>query len=186
MKYRSPVAGSVPLHYVGIRVTDLRRSLRFYTRALGLKETIRGDFRKYGRGIFVGLRDPRTGANLELNWYPPGSRFGTPYRPGDGLDHIGIRLGPVPRRTLEAEYRRLVRAGARPTSVTPEDTEGWGAYVQDPDGNWIEIFRTPTAAERKASRRAPTPRTRRRAPQTARGSSRRRLKYRAAASGAAD
>jgi hypothetical protein len=29
--------------------------------------------------------------------------------------------------------------GARPTGVTPESTQGWQVYVEDPDGNWIEI-----------------------------------------------
>lgn len=137
----------MPLHYVGIRVTNLRRSLRFYTRVLGLRVKIRGDHRSFGRGIWVGLEDPRTKAKLELNWYPPGSRFAKRYVPGEALDHVGFLLGPVPRSRLGAEYDRLLAAGARPTPVTPESTDGWQACVLDPDGNWIEIFRWPTRRE---------------------------------------
>lgn len=45
------------LDYFGIRVTDLERSIKFYTQFLGLKEVARGDFSKYGAGIWVKLRD---------------------------------------------------------------------------------------------------------------------------------
>lgn len=148
----------MPLHYVGIRVTDLRRSLAFYRRALGLRVAIRGDFRKLGRGIWVGLKDPKSGVMLELNWYPNGSKFATRFIPGESLDHIGVLLGAVGRRKLASEYDRLIRAGARPTGITPETTHGWAAYVTDPDGNWIEIFRRPTLAEVRKERRARHPR----------------------------
>ena len=123
------------LSYFGIRVTDLERSLRFYTQLLGLKEVRRGDSRKYGAGIWVLLKDEPSGHELELNWYPPGSEYAVPYVPGEGLDHIGFLVDDV-RKT----YRDLVAKGAAPTPITPEETEGWTAYVTDPDGNWIEIY----------------------------------------------
>ena len=152
------------LYYVGIRVTNLRRSLRFYTRVLGLRESIRGDFRRAGKGIWVGLTDPRTHRRLELNWYPPGSTFGTRYQAGEALDHIGFFLGRVSRRRLEVEYQRLLTAGAGRTLATPEASDGWQACVTDPDGNWIEIFRFPTAGEERAARPR---RSRRRGPRRA-------------------
>jgi catechol 2,3-dioxygenase-like lactoylglutathione lyase family enzyme len=143
----------VPYWYTGIRVTNLRRSLRFYTEVMGLKETIRGDHRSAGRGIWVGLSDPKTRQRLELNWYPPGSRYATRYRPGDGLDHLGFLLGNVPRSRLETEYARLLRRGATPTPMTPDVTDGWMFSVLDPDGNWVEVFRRPTAAEERQQAR---------------------------------
>jgi len=155
----------MPLRYAGIRVTQLARSLRFYTKALRLKEIRRGDLRSEGLGIWVLLEDPKTKQRIELNWYPKGSKLATPFRPGDGLDHLGFLLGRVPRAALEREHARLIRLGGRPTG--PKTTDGWVAYVADPDGLWIEIFRWPTPAEQRAidaaSRPKPRPRRRRRA-----------------------
>lgn len=124
------------LRYFGVRVSDLERSMRFYTEALGLKEVRRGDMTKCGRGHWVLLEDLVTGQKLELNWYPRGSQFDTPYSPGEGLDHIGFAV-----KDVEEASRRAVEAGAEPTEVTAGSTEGWQAYVKGPDGNWIEFFR---------------------------------------------
>ena len=122
------------LRYAGLRVTDLDRSLDFYTRLMGLREARRG--RMPHGGLWVLLQDPRTRQRLELNWYPPGSPFATRYVPGDGLDHIGFR---VP--SAAAAYRRLRALGAR-NALSPKDAHGMRGiyYILDPDGNWIELF----------------------------------------------
>ncbi|HWG90534.1 MAG TPA: VOC family protein [Candidatus Thermoplasmatota archaeon] len=126
------------LKYVGIRVTDLERSVKFYTEVMGLRVLHQGDLRQYGggRGLFVHLHDPATGGHLELNWYPPGSPYAGPYAPGEALDHIGFEV-----ENVEAEYRRLVALGVPATEVTPESTMGFQACVKDPDGNWIELYK---------------------------------------------
>lgn len=129
------------LEYAGIRVTDLDRSVRFYTEQLGLKEMRRKDARADGLGIWVVLQDAESGQRIELNWYPEGSRHGVPYVAGEGLDHLGFVVDDV----AEA-YDRLVAAGAEP-AVPPSEYAGWTAYVKDPDGNWIEIYqKTPPRA----------------------------------------
>lgn len=138
------------LDAVGLRVTDLPRSVRFYTRALGLRVVKRGDTRSWGGGLWVLLRDPRSRRVLELNWYPKGSLFHGPYRPGDALDHVDFTLGVASRARLERAYRALLRHGARPTRWSPATTEGWSAHVLDPDGVWITVGRKPTPAERRS------------------------------------
>jgi lactoylglutathione lyase len=122
------------LEYVGIRVTDFDRSLRFYTEQLGLKELRRKDARADGLGIWVVLQDAASGQQIELNWYPEGSRHGVPYVAGEGLDHLGFVVDDV----AEA-YERLVAAGAEP-AMPPAEYEGLTACVKDPDGNWIEVY----------------------------------------------
>jgi catechol 2,3-dioxygenase-like lactoylglutathione lyase family enzyme len=109
--------------------------LRFYTELFGLREVARGDHRKYGAGIYVLLRDSKSGQKLELNWYPEGSVHATPYTPGEGLDHIAFVVDD-----LKTAYNELLRKGAGPTKIDPSSSGGWLAYVEDPDGNWIEIY----------------------------------------------
>jgi catechol 2,3-dioxygenase-like lactoylglutathione lyase family enzyme len=144
-----PMGSPLRFEIVGLRVTNLSRSLRFYTRALGLRVSKRGDTRSWGGGMWVQLEDPRSHRFVELNWYPRGSRFHTPYRVGDGVDHLDFTVGPVPRTRLDAVYRRLLRFGARPTRYSPATTAGWMASVRDPDGIWITVGRRPTPAERR-------------------------------------
>ena len=61
------------LSYVGIRVRDIERSPRFYTSLYALREVSRDDNRPGGSGVYVLLREKRSGQKLELNWYPEGS-----------------------------------------------------------------------------------------------------------------
>lgn len=121
------------LSYVGIRVTELERSVRFYTDGLGLREQKRGKM-SHG-GIFVSLTDPVTHYELELNWYPPNSPYNVPFTPGEGLDHIGCDVEDV-RGTI----RQLLAVGGK-LAVEPwvEQEHYLIGFVTDPDGNWIEI-----------------------------------------------
>ena len=121
------------LVYVGLRVTDLERSIRFFTEGLGLVERVRGKM-SHG-GVFVGLEDPETKAQLELNWYPPGSPYATPFTAGEGLDHLGFEVTDA-----RATIARLAAAGAR-VAVEPWLEEGryWIGFVEGPDGVWVEV-----------------------------------------------
>ena len=134
------------LKYFGIRVTNLERSLEFYSDLLGLKEIKRGDCYERNGGIWVLLKDEESQQQLELNWYPQGSPHDTQYMPGEGLDHIGFVVDDV-----EEKYREFIVRGALPTEIDPASTEGWAAYVKDPDGNWIELFQV--TPPRNASQR---------------------------------
>jgi catechol 2,3-dioxygenase-like lactoylglutathione lyase family enzyme len=141
------------LEQVGLRVTDLARSVRFYTRALGLRVLREGDTRSWGGGKWVLLLDPRSRRVVELNWYPRGSIFHERYVAGSAVDHLDFSVGSVGRPALEKAWRSLLRHGARPTRWNPSTTEGWMASVRDPDGIWITVSRGPTSAERRAMRR---------------------------------
>lgn len=122
------------LRYFGIRVTELERSLKFYTELLGLKERRRGEMRHGGRWVL--LEDPRSHQKLELNWYPSDSAYATPYVSGDGLDHIGFKV-----KDPGSTFKKLIARGALP-ALTPKDKNGIEGiyYLRDPDGNWIEFF----------------------------------------------
>ncbi len=129
------------LSYSGIRVTDLDRSLRFYTEVFGLEEVARGDLSQRGRGSFVLLQDPWSGQKLELNWYPSGSKFAVPYQPGEGLDHIGFRVANLPQFMDKLRRSGVESAGESADFEVPNGIRV--AFVKDPDGNWICVFEPP-------------------------------------------
>jgi lactoylglutathione lyase len=132
--------------YFGVRVRNMNRSLRFYTRVLGMKVTHRGTM-LHG-GIFVQLRQPGSAQKLELNYYPPNNRFHEKYRPGTEMDHLGFWVDDVDRT-----YAQLMRKGARRAVAPFSNGAERLAYVKDPDGIWIEFFGSDK--RKKKSRRNP-------------------------------
>src|SRR5574340_1167596 len=88
-----PPISDLWLGEVGIRVTDLKRSLEFYSKVLGLRELERGGDED---GTYVLLKNAWSGQRLELNWYAPDDPFAAPYVPGEALDHFEVRVKSVP------------------------------------------------------------------------------------------
>ncbi len=146
---------------VGIRVTDLARSLEFYTKVLGLEEIARGGD---ADGTFVLLRDKHSGQRLELNWYAEDNPFAAPFVLGEALDHLEVRVKSVPEQLdrlkglgiLPATQKIWVnRKGIEKFKEDPrlqkfihEDmwTSSNGhhiAYIQDPDGNFLCLYDHP-------------------------------------------
>jgi len=141
------VRPDVYLVYFGIRVTNLKRSLKFYTRYFGLKIVSERDGTKYGVGKFVLLRDKKSGMKLELNWYPKSSKYSSPYSPGEGLDHIAFVVRNLAKfmKKLKADGVEIVHPSHSIAQTLPSgiivDSDGGGiAYIKDPDGNWIELY----------------------------------------------
>jgi catechol 2,3-dioxygenase-like lactoylglutathione lyase family enzyme len=134
------------LSYFGIRVTNLDRSVDFYTKVLELVELKRV---AYDGGAYVLFKDRRSGQRLELNWYSPGSPFAAPYVAGEGLDHFGIRV-----RSVTETRERLKKLGIEPaTRELPSDEDMWVLsnghrvmYIKDPDGNFLELYDAPEEA----------------------------------------
>lgn len=154
------------LDYAGIRVTDLQRSLAFYTDGVGLRE-IRRETMTHG-GVWVLLQDPVSHQQLELNWYPPGSPYASAFVAGEGLDHLGFRVEDLERAT-----RRLVSAGARPVERIERAGRPSLVYLTDPDGHWLELFHAPTEATPPAHPNRARGRRRRRGEGAAQGPGRR-------------
>src|SRR2546421_3884892 len=86
-------------------------------------------------GAWAELRSHGSRWILDLNSYPDGSEFFRgPYRNGDELDHIAFECEDVQRA-----YRELLARGA--TAGHAPFVEGGTllAFIQDPDGIWIEL-----------------------------------------------
>lgn len=132
--------------YVGIRVTDLERSVKFYEDVLGMKVLRSGDFMKAGGGKYVLMGDRTSGQRLELNWYPQDSEFASTYVPGEGLDHIGVKVDSVAEKLKEFEAKGVEVVKIPESLATQRITEKFTlhiGFVKDPDGNWIGLYDHP-------------------------------------------
>jgi lactoylglutathione lyase len=119
--------------YTGIRVRNLERSIEFYTKTMGMKIVQKGKME--AGGIYVQLKSERSPQILELNYYPPGTKFYEEYVAGSELDHLAFWC-----KDVREEYKRVLACGATP-AVEPWDEGGYTlAFVRDPDGIWIELI----------------------------------------------
>ncbi|NWG11135.1 VOC family protein [Candidatus Bathyarchaeota archaeon] len=119
--------------YVGIRVTNLEKSIDFYTKLLGMKVVGRGKVEQT-KGETVALASEEGGFILELNYYEKNSPYNTEYVVGEGLDHLAFKVDDLDKALKEAQS-----AGHRTILEMKADGGRW-AYIEDPDGIWIEVF----------------------------------------------
>jgi lactoylglutathione lyase len=121
-------------YYVGIRVTDVQKSIDFYTKLLGMKLVNRGKIEQT-KGETVALQSEEGGFTLELNHYEKDSPFNTKYTVGEGLDHLAFKVEDLDKALAEAR-----KAGYRIILEMKAKDGGRWAYIEDPDGMWIEVF----------------------------------------------
>ena len=113
--------------HFNINVTDLAKSLEFYGKALGLKETGRKEAAD-GSFVLAYLGDGQTGFRLELTWLRDHKE---PYDIGEGEIHLAMRVDDY-----EAARKKHEEMGA-----VCFVNEKMGVYfIEDPDGYWIEIL----------------------------------------------
>jgi catechol 2,3-dioxygenase-like lactoylglutathione lyase family enzyme len=138
--------------HVGICVSDLERSRRFYRDGLGFKEVARlqtssGPTRQLLQMKDVDLRAlflERDGLRIELLHYPrPGTTAGERPRPMNqlGITHIALRVDDV-----DATIAALERAGAswlQGTTIDNPEFQARASMVVDPDGTRIELIQAP-------------------------------------------
>jgi len=119
--------------YVGIRVKDVEKSIAFYTGLLGMKVQGRSKI-ELTKGETVGLETEDGGFILELNYYEQNSPYHTEYMVGEGLDHLAFKVDDLDRTLEEARKR-----GYRIILEMKAQENRW-AYIEDPNGIWIEVF----------------------------------------------
>src|SRR4030043_784885 len=119
--------------YVGIRVTDWQKSIDFYTKILGMQVVGRSKIEQT-KGETVGLQSEKDGFVLELNYYEESSLYNTKYTAGEGLDHLAFKVDDLDKALEEAKL-----AGHR-TILEMKSSGGRWAYIEDPNGIWIELF----------------------------------------------
>ncbi len=115
------------LDHVVLRVADVDRALRFYCEVLGCSEERRLES--------IGLVQLRAGAAL-IDLVPA---EGAPEVAGGNMDHFCLRIDPFDEAELRAH---LTAHGVEVGEVARRyGAEGHGPslYLQDPDGNTVEL-----------------------------------------------
>jgi lactoylglutathione lyase len=119
--------------YTGIRVKNVTQSVEFYTTTMGMHEVHRGQMQ--AGGIYVRLKSPDSDQDLELNYYPPGTRYYERYVEGSELDHLAFWSDNVPE-----DYEKALAGGAT-SAIAPWNENGYTlAFIRDPNGVWIELL----------------------------------------------
>jgi catechol 2,3-dioxygenase-like lactoylglutathione lyase family enzyme len=126
-------------HHVGLSVADLPGMVDWYGQALGFELELRFEIAEAGITGAM-LRRPE-GTGLELLHHPES----TPHSPADphramlvqGYGHWALAVDDVP-----AAHAGLLAAGAREVwspRPAPPPARGSMSYVNDPEGNLIEL-----------------------------------------------
>jgi len=119
--------------YTGIRVRDLKRSIEFYTKTMDMKVVRRGTMR--AGGVYVQLKSKNSQQLLELNYYPPDTKYHEEYVEGSELDHLAFWC-----KDVRKNFEKIIAGGAT-SAIEPWDEGGYTlAFVRDPDGVWIELI----------------------------------------------
>jgi catechol 2,3-dioxygenase-like lactoylglutathione lyase family enzyme len=138
--------------HLGLCVTDLERSLRFYGEGLGFVEVSRLRVAGPPAQTLLELEDmkltavflERDGTRLELLRYDSPETLGSPStRPMNaaGLTHLSLRVADLERcvADLEALGGRALAA----TRIEIDQSRTRALFVTDPDGTRIELVEAP-------------------------------------------
>lgn len=123
------------IDHLVLRVLDLARMERFYCEALGCSVEKRQDP--------IGLVQLRAGRSL-LDLVPvdgPLGRAGgaAPGREGRNLDHFCFRVEPFDEAAIRAQLQRFGAQAGPLESRYGAEGEGPSIYVDDPEGNVVEL-----------------------------------------------
>jgi len=149
------------MNHTGFVVSNMERSLAFYRDQLGLEierdQILEGEFISELVGypdaklhiIYLGLGDMKHSVEFIEYLNPRGNAAPLPERKDIGATHLGIIVDNVDEfyKELSSKEVRFVSPPAiRPDAVYPMAQKG--CYMQDPDGNWLELLERPPAPER--------------------------------------
>jgi catechol 2,3-dioxygenase len=119
------------LGHVVLQVRDRERAERFYSGVLGLPIVAR--YESVMTFFSLGLGNHHDFAVREVGRDAPRAPEGSP-----GLAHVAFKVGES-LDELRAAKLHLEAAGVTIDHVT-DHTVSQGLYLQDPDGNWIELY----------------------------------------------
>ena len=113
----------------------MKKSVDFYTKFLGMKDS--GHSRiEVTKGDVAFLESEDGSVGIELNHYDSDSLFNVKYVVGEGLDHLAFGV-----KDIDVALKLARKLGYKPLKEIKTAKNRW-AYVEDPNGIWIELFKT--------------------------------------------
>jgi catechol-2,3-dioxygenase len=113
---------------VALRVNDLDRSQAFYADVIGLEL-----MRRFEHSAFFRIADGYAGHTAILALF---DRKNPVAQEHSTVDHLAFTIALM---DYEAEKRRLEELGLTVTTATHEWVQWRSLYVEDPDGNEVEL-----------------------------------------------
>lgn len=123
----SPGFAVLGLDHVVLRTADMDRALAFYCGVLGMREE-----RRVER---LGLIQLRAGASM-IDLVPAADGDDAA---GRDMDHFAIRLAPWDADAIRAHLSAHGYETPEPAMRYGAEGDGWSIYVDDPDGNTVEL-----------------------------------------------
>ena len=126
---------AIKIRHTMIRVSDLKKSVSFYTKMLGMKVMRSRESHERGEKVaYVGYGDEETHHALELveMMDPPGEYFH-----GNTYGHVALLVTSV-KKISEMLKEQGVEFSLDPHHVRPENPNML-AFIKDPDGYEIEL-----------------------------------------------
>ncbi|NYZ78703.1 VOC family protein [Candidatus Micrarchaeota archaeon] len=121
------------LSYTSIRVKDLKKSVEFYTKYLGMKIIGRKSWVPGEKIVMLLSKD--TGQRINLMHFSKGCMWYTPYKEnGSELDHLMFEVDDAKKL-----YNKLVAKGAPAATELWEHGDMTMGYVKDPNGIGIGV-----------------------------------------------
>jgi len=114
-----------------LNVSNIDRSIEFYTKQIGLQFISRREVKQNNAEIAF-LQD-KDGAAIELTYW----RDKKELKEGDNFDHIAFRVS-----NIDSAIKDLRDHGVT-IAMEPFSLQGSSnkiAFIKDPDGNWLELI----------------------------------------------
>ena len=131
----------IDVAHLNLNVTDLERSIKFYTELLGFRVALRyedavvwlnfGQYRKGVEGLGHGFHD------LALFKVP--NPLPEDYRKRAGMNHIALRLRTPEEVDQAAEYLKSKGVTILKCPLTHKEDRDRYLYIEDPDRNVVEL-----------------------------------------------
>jgi len=121
------------LQYISIRALDLKKTVNFYTRLMGIKIIGKRSYMP-GEQIIM-LEDKGTKQRMNIMHYTKSCKLYTPWKKdGVELDHLMFVV-----KDAKKMYAKLVKMGFPSASELWENENVQLGFIKDPNGIWVGL-----------------------------------------------